>query len=136
MMQAAAVRGWLLDTHALLWMLYGDRRLKASARHLIEGDLPLHYSTVSFWEIALKRSTKGFDFSISEGWETLLPRELHRLGVVRVDLEATDCRALESLELIHRDPFDRMLAAQAIERRLGVISKDTTFDAYPVVRGW
>lgn len=135
-MKTAPVRGWLLDTHALLWMLYGDRRLTASARRLIEGDIPLHYSTVSFWEIALKRSTKGFDFSIAEGWEIQLPRELHRLGLVRVDLEATDCRALESLELIHRDPFDRMLAAQAIERRLGIISKDTAFDAYPVVRGW
>jgi len=135
-MKTAAVRGWLLDTHALLWMLYGDRRLTASARRLIEGDIPLHYSTVSFWEIALKRSTKGFDFSIAEGWEILLPRELHRLGMVRVDLEATDCRALESLELIHRDPFDRMLVAQARAEGATLVTADRDIRTYAVPTMW
>lgn len=65
-MKSTAVRDWLLDTHALLWMLYGGWQLKSSARRLIDGDLPLHYSTVSFWEIAFKRSAKGFDFEIED----------------------------------------------------------------------
>ncbi len=46
-MKPTAVRGWLLDTHALLWMLYGDKRLKASTRRMIDGDLPLYYTKSS-----------------------------------------------------------------------------------------
>jgi PIN domain nuclease of toxin-antitoxin system len=135
-MKPTAVRGWLLDTHTLLWMLYGDKRLKAGARRVINGPQPLHYSTVSFWEIALKRAAKGFDFEIEEDWDILLPAELQRLGVLRIDLEAPDCRAAGELEFHHRDPFDRMLVAQAIKRRIGIVSKDTAFDSYPVLRIW
>ena len=135
-MKPTAVRGWLLDTHALLWMLYGDKRLKASTRRMIDGDLPLYYSSVSFWEIALKRSTKGFDFEIEDDWDILFPRELQRLDVLRIDLESTDCRAVEMLDFHHRDPFDRMLIAQAIQRRIGIISRDVAFDPYDVIRAW
>ncbi len=135
-MKPTAVRGWLLDTHALLWMLYGDKRLKPSTRRMIDGDLPLYYSSVSFWEIGLKRSTKGFDFEIEDDWDILFPRELRRLDVLRIDLESTDCRAVEMLDFHHRDPFDRMLIAQAIQRRIGIISRDVAFDPYDVIRAW
>jgi PIN domain nuclease of toxin-antitoxin system len=135
-MKPTAVRGWLLDTHALLWMLYGDKRLKASTCRMIDGDLPLYYSSVSFWEIGLKRSTKGFDFEIEDDWDILFPRELHRLDVLRIDLESTDCRAVETLDFHHRDPFDRMLIAQALQRRIGIISRDVAFDLYDVIRAW
>jgi PIN domain nuclease of toxin-antitoxin system len=117
-------------------MLYGDRRLKSSARRIIDSDLPIHYSTASFWEIALKRSAKGFDFENVDDWDILLTRELERLGVVRIDLEPADCPAMESLEFHHRDPFDRLLIAQAIQRRIGIITKDPAFDPYPVASTW
>ena len=95
-----------------------------------------YYSSVSFWEIALKRSTKGFDFEIEDDWDILFPRELQRLDVLRIDLESTDCRAVEMLDFHHRDPFDRMLIAQAIQRRIGIISRDVAFDPYDVIRAW
>lgn len=135
-MRPTAVNGWLLDTHAMLWMLYGDKRLGKSARERINGELPIYYSTVSFWEIALKRSAKGFDFLIEDDWDLLLPRELQRVEVIRIDLEAPDCRKMEELPLHHRDPFDRMLIAQTLQRRIGIISRDSHFDSYPVLRGW
>ncbi len=135
-MKAVAVRAWLLDTHALLWMLYADRRLSATAKRQIDGALPVYYSTVSFWEIALKRGGKGFDFEIEDGWDIVIPRALDEAGVVRLDLEATDCRRMEDLTLHHRDPFDRMLAAQALQRHFGIVSRDACFDAYGVTRGW
>ena len=135
-MKPTAVRGWLLDTHALLWMLYGDKRLKASTRRMVDGDLPLYYSSVSFWEIALKRSTKGFDFEIEDDWDILFPRELRRLDVLRIDLESIRCRAVETHDFHHRDPFDRMLIAQAKQRRIGIISRDVAFDPYDVIRAW
>ncbi len=135
-MRPTAVVGWLLDTHAMLWMLYGDKRLSRRARDLIDGELPLFYSTVSFWELALKRSTKGFDFEIEPDWDIILPRELSKSRVIKVDLEASDCRAMEDLPMHHRDPFDRMLLAQATQRRLGILSRDGVFDEYSVLRAW
>ena len=135
-MKTPAVRAWLLDTHALLWMLYGDRRLGESARQLIDGSLPVFYSTVSFWEIGLKCGGKGFDFEIEKDWDIIVPRALGEAAILRLDLEATDCRRMEDLPLHHRDAFDRMLAAQALQRRFGIISRDTSFDAYGVLRGW
>ncbi len=68
--------GWLLDTHAVLWMLYGDKRLSKKARKHIDGPLPLFYSTASFSEIALKRAGTGFDFEIEDNW-ALLSQTIH-----------------------------------------------------------
>ena len=133
-MKAAAVRAWLLDTHALLWMLYGDHRLSAAARRHIDGHLPLYYSVVSFWEIGLKR--RASDFEIENDWDIVVPRALGEDGVLRLDIEAGDCRRMEDLPLHHRNPFDRLLAAQALQRRYGIISRDACFDAYRVPRVW
>ena len=128
--------GWLLDTHALLWMLYGDKRLSPSARRHIDGPLPLFYSTVSFWEIALKRIASGFDFEIEDNWDVLLPNALKDADVLRLDLEAPDCREMEDLPVHHRDPFDRMLIAQTQRRRLGLLSRDKILDTYGILRAW
>jgi len=135
-MSSATVRGWLLDTHALLWMLYGDPRLSSKARKIIEGNEPLAYSTVSFWEIALKPSRKGFDFEIEAEWDSIFPEELQRIGVARWDIEATDCRNIENLPSCHNDPFDRMLIAQAKLRRFGLITKDSIFADYDIATSW
>lgn len=128
--------GWLLDTHALLWMLYGDKRLSRKARKQIDGPLPLFHSTASFWEIALKRTGPGFDFEIEDNWDVLLPNALKRAEVLRLDLEASDCRKMESLPLHHRDPFDRILVAQTARRKMGILSKEKIFDAYGIPRVW
>ena len=128
--------GWLLDTHALLWMLYGDKRLSAKARKHIDGSLPLFYSTVSFWEIALKRTSSGFDFEIEDDWDVLLPNALKEADVLRLDLEAPDCRRMEDLPLHHRDPFDRMLVAQARTEGAVLLSGDEALRAYNVPIAW
>ena len=120
----------------MLWMLYGDKRLSTRARKLIEGDGPLAYSTVSFWEIALKQSLRGFDFQIDSNWDEILPKELERIGVWRWDIEASDCRKIESLPSHHSDPFDRMLIAQASNRRFGILTKDAVFADYETSTAW
>ena len=135
-MKSAPVHGWLLDTHAMLWMLYGDSRLSATARKIIEGDLPLAYSTVSFWEIALKQSRQGFDFQIGPNWDAIIPKELERIGVVRWDIEAADCRRTETLPAHHADPFDRLLLAKAFNRRYGILTKDKIFADYTIPTAW
>jgi PIN domain nuclease of toxin-antitoxin system len=128
--------GWLLDTHAMLWMLYGDRRLSRDARKIIQGSHSLYYSTVSFWEIALKRGRSGFDFEIEHDWDVLIPEGLREAGTLAIGVEASDCRFMEDLPLHHRDPFDRLMISQALRRRIGVLSRDDQWDAYGVNRAW
>jgi PIN domain nuclease of toxin-antitoxin system len=128
--------GWLLDTHAMLWMLYGDRRLSRNARRIMEGSGSLYYSTVSFWEIALKRVRSGFDFEIEDDWDVLIPEGLREAGTLAIGVEASDCRFMEELPLHHRDPFDRLMISQALRRRIGVLSRDDQWDAYGMERVW
>jgi PIN domain nuclease of toxin-antitoxin system len=130
------VKGWLLDTHALLWMLYGDDRLSTVAAQAIDGDLAIYSSIASFWEIAIKQSGKGFDFGVESNWDELFQTELNRIGVRVLDIGIADCRAIQDLPMHHRDPFDRMLVAQAVNFGLGIISKDKIFAVYPVVVNW
>jgi PIN domain nuclease of toxin-antitoxin system len=133
---STAVKGWLLDTHALLWMLHGDRRLSKKAARTIDGNLPLYHSAASFWEIAIKLSAKGFDFEITDDWNQLYPEELKRIGVPLLAPTIDDCRLLQELPKHHGDPFDRMLVCQAKRMGLGIISMDKIIDSYQVIRMW
>ena len=105
--------GLLLDTHALLWMVIDDPRLSARARTQIEKASRLVYSAASFWEIGLKLSRGGFDFELPHAWHHDLIRELRGIGATRIEIEPDHCRRLQDLPWHHKDPFDRMLVAQA-----------------------
>ena len=135
-MTGTTVTGWLLDTHALLWMLHGDKRLSKNAAQIIDGELPLYQSSVSFWEIAIKLSGKGFDFEIDPDWNRTFPEELARIGVPLLSPSIDDCRLLQELPKHHADPFDRMLVCQAKRMGLGIISADKIIDSYQVTRVW
>lgn len=135
-MKATTVTGWLLDTHALLWMLHGDKRLSKPAAQAIDGKLPLYHSSASFWEIAIKLSGKGFDFEITDDWNQIYPDELKRIGVPLLSPNIDDCRLLQELPKHHGDPFDRMLVCQAKRLGLGIISVDKIIDSYQVRRVW
>jgi PIN domain nuclease of toxin-antitoxin system len=135
-MTPTTVTGWLLDTHALLWMLHGDKRLSNKAAQAIDGKLPLYHSSASFWEIAIKLSGKGFDFQIDPDWNRIFPAELERIGVPLLSPTIDDCRILQELPKHHADPFDRMLVCQAKRLGLGIISVDKIIDSYQVVRVW
>lgn len=130
------VEGWLLDTHALLWMLHGDRRLSKKAVKEIDGRLPVYHSSASFWEIALKLSGSGFDFEVESDWHRIYPEELERITVPLLVPSVEDFRLLQDLPKHHGDPFDRILICQARRRRLGVISADKAWDAYEMDRVW
>ncbi len=135
-MTPTTVTGWLLDTHALLWMLHGDKRLSKKAAQTIDGKLPLYHSAASFWEIAIKLSGKGFDFQIDPHWNRIFPDELKRIGVPLLSPTIDDCRLLQELPKHHADPFDRMLVCQAKRLGLGIISLDKIIDSYQVMRVW
>jgi PIN domain nuclease of toxin-antitoxin system len=126
----------LLDTHALIWALSGDDRLSARARKEYEGSGELFFSVLSLWEIAVKLALQRSDFELDKNWWKEIPKQLVAQGVKRLDVEPEHCRQVSSLPLHHRDPFDRMLIAQAICLKASIVSVDEKFDDYRVKRIW
>lgn len=127
------MKGYLLDTHALLWMIAGDKRLSRKARHVIEDPgNALHFSMASYWELCLKVSLGKL--TLQPHWEKQLDRELDRNSIQTLPVMPAHCRKLVGLEWIHRDPFDRLLVAQSLCDRLAILTADTHIAAYPHVR--
>ena len=130
------MKGLLLDTHALLWMVLDHPRLPKRARTQIERTARLVYSAASFWEIGLKLSRGGFDFALPHAWHDELIRELRGIGVSRLEIEPEHCRRLQDLPWHHKDPFDCMLVAQAQVEGLTILSADRRFKNYDVPVAW
>ena len=126
----------LLDTHALLWIVAGDSRLSTRARRTYRKAESLYFSTASLWEIGIKLGLGRKDFSLEEDWWREIPIEITRQGALRLDVIAEHCREVARLPLHHRDPFDRMLVAQAILEDCHLLSIDPQLDDYPVNRIW
>ena len=116
----------LLDTNALLWLLAGDPRLGPQARQEVEAAGELVVSAASLWEIAIKVSIGKL--AALPG----LPAVLAEAGVRRLGIEDEHLRRLESLPWHHRDPFDRLLIAQAQAEALTVLTADPAFGDYAV----
>lgn len=125
----------LLDTQALIWALNGDRRLSNMARTVLED--PGNQRSVSMasgWEMAIKTTLGKLTPPI--GIQYLFPAELERLGFSILPIEPPHLHRLLTLPLHHRDPFDRMIAAQALSAGLTVVGNDGAFDVYGVQRVW
>ena len=125
----------LLDTHAFLWFIAGNSSLSNDARVAIE-DLnnEKFVSMASVWEIAIKVSIRKL--SLSAPFETLIPQEISKNGFDFLDVKFIHIAELCTLPYHHRDPFDRLIIAQAIVEGIDVVSIDAAFDSYPVKRIW
>ena len=125
----------LLDTHAFLWFIAGDSKLSATARAAIEdpGNEKL-VSAGSLWEIAIKISLGKL--TLAEPFGVIIPRELARNGFAILPIQPTHADRISRMPFHHRDPFDRLLIAQAQEESLELVSLDPQFDAYGVRRIW
>lgn len=118
---------FLLDTHVLLWALTDPARLGPTGRTLIEDpESNLLISAASAWEISTKRRLGKLPQSdvLVVGFD----RHLARLGARSVDVTTDHALLAGSLEWSHRDPFDRMLAAQCMVESIALITKDSAFD--------
>lgn len=124
----------LLDTHTLLWFHAGDRRLSKSARAAIEDqDTELVVSAISVWEMAIKASLRRLQLPTSVGaYVTEKVRQGYRL----LPVSAMHAARVEELPWHHRDPFDRLLAAQALVESCPVITRDRVFRKYGVEVVW
>ncbi|NJN89321.1 MAG: type II toxin-antitoxin system VapC family toxin [Leptolyngbyaceae cyanobacterium SL_5_14] len=125
----------LLDTHTLLWFLNDDSRLPNPLKQQIETTETVFVSIASIWEISIK---------VNIGKLTLLtPLEMMKLNMASLKIQELtitfeDAVTYVSLPLKsdHRDPFDRILVAQAANRSLVLVSRDVKFDAYSIQRVW
>jgi PIN domain nuclease of toxin-antitoxin system len=121
----------LLDTHAALWFLSGDDRLGENARrHLSDDTNRVLLSAVVVWEVAVKRSLGRLE----------LPDEYLSLlldaGVQGLSVSVEHAAAVEHLPQHHRDPFDRMLVAQAAIEGAALVSRDDALRPYDVTLIW
>lgn len=119
----------LLDTHVLLWAAGEPARLSASARRLINdaGNEPL-FSVASLWEIAIKRGLGRKDFQVDA---RLLRRGLLDNGYSELPIMSDHVVAVEDLPAIHKDPFDRLLVAQATVEGITLLTLDLVVARYP-----
>jgi PIN domain nuclease of toxin-antitoxin system len=124
----------LLDTHAFLWLMDDPDLLSDTARARIDAaPTEVLLSATSLWEIAIKRSLGKLELPVSSARLLELARDS---GTPVLPIEAEHAIHVEQLPLHHRDPFDRLLAAQALVEGLPIISRDAAFDLYGVVRIW
>lgn len=125
----------LLDSHSLIWALLKDPRLSPRARHAFSpGGDRLHLSIVSLWELSIK-ITIGKLRTIGSSI-TYFRDECREHGIEILPLKFDHIVRLESLPLHHRDPFDRLLIAQAIEEDLTLLTADEGLRRYPVKTIW
>jgi PIN domain nuclease of toxin-antitoxin system len=123
----------LLDTHALLWFIAGSASLSASARSLIEDAANEKFvSIASIWETAIKASVGKM--TLSAPFNSLFPHQLQINGFDLLPIKVEHASIITTLPFHHRDPFDRLLIAQAIEEKLSLVSVDDIFDEYGITR--
>jgi PIN domain nuclease of toxin-antitoxin system len=130
-MGSVRVIAGLLDTHPLLWALADDERLPAWLRDDIEAD-PASFgvSDASMWEIAIKRSTGKL--RAPDG----LPQFVAELGFSQVSITRSQVWAVRDLPFHHRDPFDRLLVAQASDLGIPIVTGDAEMAGYDVPVLW
>jgi PIN domain nuclease of toxin-antitoxin system len=125
----------LLDTHTLLWFVSGDRRLSRGAQAaIVEPENVAYVSAVSAWEIATKHRLGKLPHA--GPLATAFHATVTQSGFAVLSITARHGQFAGSLRGDHRDPFDRMLIAQALLRRLRLVSNETIFDQYGVRRVW
>ena len=125
----------LLDTHAFLWWLTDDKRLPQSARRAIEDeDNDILISAASAWEIATKHRIGKLPTADTVAPD--IPGAIADQGFGGLPVTVDDAARAGALPGPHRDPFDRMLIAQALAHNLVLISIETLFDRYGVRRLW
>lgn len=126
---------YLLDTHAFVWLDSSPQHLSAQAQLLLtDPATELLLSVVSVWEVAIKSGIGKLALTAPLAGVVQHQITQNRLQLLPVQLEHV--LAVENLPLYHRDPFDRLLVAQAMTENAMLLSADAALDPYPVVRIW
>ncbi len=125
----------LIDTHAFLWLLTGDGRLSEKAREVfLDTKHNIYLSAASLWEIAIKISLG--ELKLKKGWMETIQKEMKRNLLIWLPIEMAHCEQVTKLPFHHRDPFDRMLIAQAMVEGMHVLTDDIDFSHYSIRSIW
>jgi len=125
----------LLDTHAFLWLITDEDRLSENARQtFLNTENSLFFSAASLWEICIKKSLGKI--SLKDGWFRTIQAEMETNTIQWLPLEMAHCAEVTDLPFHHRDPFDRMLIAQAIVEEMKLLSRDSRLSDYAIELIW
>ncbi len=125
---------FLLDTHTFLWFINDSPQLSVDAKNLLEADVDLLLSVASLWEIAIKVSIGKL--MLPDTYDKFIPQQVTLNNIEILPISMAHLAAVAVLPLHHRDPFDRLLTAQAMVEQVSIVSADVMFDSYPVSRMW
>jgi PIN domain nuclease of toxin-antitoxin system len=125
----------LLDTHSFLWFWWDDSQLSKAAKQAIcDATNRKLVSTVSCWEIAIKVSLKKLD--LGTPYRGFIRQHMVRNNFELLQITDEHLAVLVDLPFHHKDPFDRLLIAQAMVEQIPLVSTDSILDAYPIRRLW
>ncbi len=125
----------LLDTHAFLWFVLNDPRLSETARGLLsDPNNDVLLSPASYWEIAIK--VRLGKYQVPGSFEDFMTDQIVRNQFTVLPIAVSHAAVVAGLPFHHRDPFDRLLIAQAMTESVPIVSIDAEFDAYGIQRLW
>lgn len=124
---------FLLDTHTFIWLTEDSPSLLDDLREMINTADLVYVSIASLWEISIK--LKLGKLSLKQSYESI-GKTVENSDILLLPIAFEDTAQLLNLPLHHKDPFDRILIAQAMNHSLAIASADTAFDAYPIQRVW
>ncbi len=125
----------LLDTHSFLWFILDDPRLSDSAKTLIETPTnAIEISPASYWEIAIK--IRLGKYTLPQPFQGFMETQIADNDFRVLAIEPRHVAPLTTMPLHHRDPFDRLIVAQALVEDVPIVSIDSQLDAYGIKRLW
>jgi PIN domain nuclease of toxin-antitoxin system len=125
---------YLIDTQAFIWYALGDAQLSSKAKSIIESNDTRLISIATIWEMGIKVNIGKLTFKVP--FDELIQTELAFNQYELLPIELNHIFQLSNLPHHHRDPFDRILIAQAISENIPIVSIDVAFDSYNVNRIW
>ena len=125
---------YLIDTHVILWFLAKDKSLSNKAKDIIESRNEIYVSMVSLWEISIKHSINKLDIMLPN--MNLFIEDYIKPSFSILGISSEHIKRVNTLPFIHRDPFDRMLVAQAKVEDMTLITHDQYIPQYPIPTVW
>lgn len=125
----------ILDTHSFLWFVDGNAKLSTEARAVIEAPEHTRFvSIASMWEMAIKYSMNRLQLALP--FHLFIAHQLTENDMTVLNITLDHTAMVAELPFHHKDPFDRLIIAQALVEQLPIVSVDEQFDAYGVARIW
>jgi len=125
----------LVDTQAFLWFINGSRALSTRGKASLENEAyTVYFSAASYWEICIKISLGKLQ--LATGWQATIFDQLVANNFIWLPIKREHCEGIGLLPWMHRDPFDRLLIAQAICDKLVLVTNDKNVRAYSVPTLW